>query len=100
MSVGDFFLNVIVTFKVRPGLARGVAPKNDCRRLIEVSKRKTRTPTHGRIMSICHPDCPYFSKRTHFSQNVIFSGKWKGARWHRDANFSVGNSGEESTDPL
>lgn len=74
LSVEGFFLNVTVNLKVRPGLACGVAPKYDCGRLIAASKGKTRTPTHGRIMSICHPDCPYFSKRTDFSRNVIFSG--------------------------
>lgn len=70
LSVKGFFLNVTVTLKVCPRLACGVAPKYDCRRIIAGSKEKTRTPTHGCIMSICHPDCPYFSKRTDFSRNV------------------------------
>lgn len=66
--------------------------ERDGGRLIAASEGKTRTPTHGRIMSICHPDCPHFSN----SPNVVFSGSGN-VHAGSEAPMSVAVTREENT---
>lgn len=82
-----FCLNVAITLKVCRRLACG-ASEYDRGGLIAVSKGKTHTPTHGCVMSICHQNCPYSSRSTDFSRNVMFSGN-KGAGTKAPISVSV-----------